>query len=192
MNCGKIKLLIESLADGVVTARQRNLIDEHIKDCSGCADYFNFISKLQSAVPPAIYKSSTETKPLIMEKISRIKTDAGLPLLRYIPIMASAAVVLLSLSILHFRPAKTIEVAFVFESNEARTVALAGDFNNWSKDAAHLARENGLWKVTLSLKPGRYQYAFVVDGKKFVPDAKKPVVDDGFGNKNSIMDLARI
>lgn len=193
MRCKKIKLLIETFADGDITARQKSLIDEHIKDCSGCADYFNFVSKLQFTVPQTIYKPPTEIKPLIMEKISRLKIARSESfLLRYIPVTASAVLILILLSLLYLRPTKTVEVTFIFESYEAQTVALAGDFNKWSHERNFLVRENGVWKTTLRLKPSRYHYVFVVDGKRYIPDSKMPTVDDGFGNKNSIIDITNL
>jgi len=43
--------------------------------------------------------------------------------------------------------------------------------------------------VTLSLPPGQHQYAFVVDGTRWVPDPTAPAIDDGFGRRNSVLTL---
>ena len=46
----------------------------------------------------------------------------------------------------------------------------------------------GLWSIVLPLPPGRYEYKFVLDGEKWVPDpGNEEEVDDGFGSVNSII-----
>jgi len=40
---------------------------------------------------------------------------------------------------------------------------------------------NGMWTATLKLPAGQHQYAFVVDGVRWVPDPAAPAVDDGYG-----------
>ena len=48
------------------------------------------------------------------------------------------------------------------------------------------------WIVSLSLEKGRYEYAFLVDGEKIVPDPSALIdQDDGFGNKNSVLVIER-
>ncbi len=40
----------------------------------------------------------------------------------------------------------------------------------------------------MPLAPGRYQYAFVVDGRRFVADPAAPrAVDDDFGQPSSVV-----
>jgi hypothetical protein len=86
------------------------------------------------------------------------------------------------------RTAYTEPVRFVFHAPDARAVAVAGSFNDWSPVAAPLARgDEGAWTVTLSLKPGQHEYAFVVDGRRWVADPAAPAIDDGFGRRNSIV-----
>ncbi len=83
-------------------------------------------------------------------------------------------------------------VTFVLLAPEARTVALAGDFDGW--DAARLPLQrgaSGLWTVDVPLRPGRYQYAFVVDGRRFVADPAAPrAVGDDFGQPTSVVTVA--
>lgn len=57
------------------------------------------------------------------------------------------------------------EVEFRFESPTAKSVHLAGDFNEWATNSLPLRREtNGHWRVRVPLTPGPHQYRFVVDG----------------------------
>ena len=81
-------------------------------------------------------------------------------------------------------------VLFSLYAPRAKRINIAGDFNNWSKSADPLSDRDGdgVWQVTIPLKPGRYQYKFVIDGKRWVTDPENPnTVDDGFGGKNSIV-----
>lgn len=82
-------------------------------------------------------------------------------------------------------------IRLVFSQPEAAAVAVAGDFNGWNPDRTPLRRmEGGLWMATIPLKPGRYQYMFVVDGKQWLAD---PLASDesfdGFGAKNAVLDV---
>lgn len=80
-------------------------------------------------------------------------------------------------------------VVFTFEY-EAEQVFLAGNFNNWSSNSLSMVNENGIWKVTMELEPGEYQYKFVVDGTTWIEDPDAPsYVDDGFGGKNGAFKL---
>jgi len=81
-------------------------------------------------------------------------------------------------------------VRFSLYSSEADKVAIAGSFNNWSKNSDQLSynEQKGLWEITIPLPPGRYEYRFVIDGEDFIPDPGNPnTVDDGFGGLNSVV-----
>lgn len=76
-------------------------------------------------------------------------------------------------------------VQFRLEAPAATEVSLAGDFSQW-KPAYSLRRSNtGVWTVVVPLDPGIHDYAFVVDGQRWVPDPLAPAVSDGFGGLNS-------
>ena len=109
-----------------------------------------------------------------------------------VPALAAAAALVLLLS----RPAPTpaaatVTVRFVLFAPEARQVALAGTFNQWDPAATPLVRTGapGVWAATLTLPAGQHQYAFVVDGARWVADPSAPAVDDGFGRQNSVLAL---
>lgn len=80
-----------------------------------------------------------------------------------------------------------VELVFYPSSQSPRTVAVAGDFSDW--DSIQMDRKSGdYWKVTLQVRPGRYQYAFVVDGSLWIPDPlSSRKVADGFGGFNSVL-----
>jgi len=83
----------------------------------------------------------------------------------------------------------SVFVRFVLYAPGARHVAVAGTFNQWDLNAAPLARagSSGVWSTTLALPVGQHQYAFVVDGERWVADPAAPAIDDGFGRRNSMV-----
>jgi len=83
----------------------------------------------------------------------------------------------------------SVLVRFVLYAPGARRVAVAGTFNQWDRAAAPLvpAGTSGVWTTTLALPVGQHQYAFVVDGARWVVDPGAPAVDDGFGRRNSVV-----
>jgi 1,4-alpha-glucan branching enzyme len=57
--------------------------------------------------------------------------------------------------------------AFFCHAPEAKRVSLIGDFNNWNPNATPMIRQpDGQWMVSLELRHGYHQYAFLVDGKR--------------------------
>lgn len=82
-------------------------------------------------------------------------------------------------------------VRFVLVNPSATRVALVGDFNAWSVEGVPLTpiAEDGVWSVSLPLAAGRYEYAFVVDGNRWVADPALPVVRDEFGGEHSVLRL---
>ena len=83
-----------------------------------------------------------------------------------------------------------VTVRFVLSAPDAHDVGLAGTFNQWDAKATPLVRMNGgMWSATITLPAGEHQYAFVVDGARWVPDPAAPAVDDGFGRRNSVLTL---
>jgi len=54
---------------------------------------------------------------------------------------------------------------FSFLAPEAESVALAGDFSDWDPMRHPMKKDRkGVWRVSLNLAPGTYQYKFFVDG----------------------------
>lgn len=78
-----------------------------------------------------------------------------------------------------------VEITFVLVAADARSVALAGDFNAWSIDSHPLqpGAVAGSWEITLRLPKGRvYNYNFVIDAQHWVTDPRSPfTLDDGMG-----------
>lgn len=80
------------------------------------------------------------------------------------------------------------QVTFTCKAPEASRVYLSGTFNGWSPSGEKMTQgTDGVWSVTITLKPGTYQYKFVVDGI-WTPDLEAAnLVDDGFSGKNAVL-----
>lgn len=79
---------------------------------------------------------------------------------------------------------------FVGRFPGARSVSVVGSFNDWRDGSIALEDidHDGVWRATVVLPTGAYEYMFVVDGERFVPDhlADRLVADD-FGRENSVV-----
>jgi hypothetical protein len=79
---------------------------------------------------------------------------------------------------------------FVGRFPGAQSVHVVGSFNDWRPGSIALedADQDGVWRATVVLPTGAYEYMFVVDGERWVPDhlAERLVADD-FGRENSIV-----
>jgi 1,4-alpha-glucan branching enzyme len=72
----------------------------------------------------------------------------------------------------------------------AKTVAVAGSFNDWQPSATLLKPARaGEWKGELSLPPGRHEYLFVVDGQWLPDPAAREAVPNPFGGVNSVISI---
>jgi len=85
---------------------------------------------------------------------------------------------------------EVVAVEFSFFDPVATRVTLAGDFNHWSPETVALKRQgDGLWQATVSLKPGKHQYKFIVDGAwVHDPKAKESRANE-FGTLNSVIEV---
>jgi 1,4-alpha-glucan branching enzyme len=82
--------------------------------------------------------------------------------------------------------AKPLE--FRLQMPDAKTVAVAGSFNNWDPGRGLMNRDNnGEWRLTVSLPPGRYEYRFVVDGQWTDDPNAKDFVPNVHGSANAVV-----
>ena len=74
---------------------------------------------------------------------------------------------------------------------EAKSVRVVGTFNDWRPtDDYFMERgEDGTWSKMIRLRPGGYQYKFIVDDM-WIEDENNPNrVDDTFGGRNSVLEI---
>lgn len=85
-------------------------------------------------------------------------------------------------------------VHFTVNAPNARTVSVIGDFNDWDATAHPLrqAQGQGLWETWVPVRPGRYRYAFLVDGRRHIVDRARLLrFDDDLQRGVSILIVPR-
>jgi 1,4-alpha-glucan branching enzyme len=83
------------------------------------------------------------------------------------------------------------KVTFSVVAPEAKVVSLAGTFTNWDQAPIHLERsKNGLWKKTVPLDPGTYEYRLMVDGQWQDDPHCDQRVPNPFGTQNCLRMVA--
>jgi 1,4-alpha-glucan branching enzyme len=81
-----------------------------------------------------------------------------------------------------------VPVTFELTAPDAAAVSVAGVFNAWDPNANPLAKgADGIFRATVAIAPGSYEYKFVVDGTWMEDPANPDAVPDPYGGKNSVL-----
>ena len=87
-------------------------------------------------------------------------------------------------------PVQELSIPFVLSAPQAKKVSVAGTFNHWDVKALKMKKDKqGRWSSRISLKPGRYEYLFVVDGQWLRDPEVKEMVQNSFGSVNSVLEV---
>lgn len=70
---------------------------------------------------------------------------------------------------------------------DAKSVFLAGDFNDWSPNTFAMERSGDEWVLKVHLTPGKHLYKFVVDGKWMLDPANKLWEQNEHKTDNSVI-----
>lgn len=215
MDCRECDALLDRWEEGAAIAPEElEALVAHIDACAACAARYGLIAALLrressggAAGPDRLMRGapvSPSARALADGVMARIAAASRPPLRRdhpksrgfAIPALAAvAAALVLGLSLWLFKPSDSgmITVRFVLEAPDARTVALAGDFSDWSSDGLMMKRRGagGPWEIKIKLERGSlHAYNFVIDGERWIPDPAVPErVDDGFGGSSSLLKL---
>ncbi|MDZ7778487.1 MAG: glycogen-binding domain-containing protein [Gemmatimonadota bacterium] len=85
-----------------------------------------------------------------------------------------------------FTEASATRGSIGFELPEARTVEVAGDWNDWTPEP--LSRDSdGRWVLPPGLAPGVYRFNLRVDGERWIVPEGVPSSDDGFGGEVGLL-----
>jgi len=214
MNCDKIIKLLNSYIDQTLNAESIQQVEEHLKSCPTCQDEYlrlkemvaslNLLPQIstpQNLTQKIMTKISQEEIQIQSSWIDHLKRQISFPRLTFRLVGAAAVaalIVFFTFTFIFNTPVTSTicsaEVQFSLRigDNKTHTVAIAGDFNNWNPQTNILEdpEGDGVWTGTLRLEPGRYEYMFVMDGEKWLPDPNAlRYVKDGFGNKNAILEI---
>ena len=77
---------------------------------------------------------------------------------------------------------------FILEVLGVNNISLMGDFNNWNEKMHPMKKDhNEIWKKTVFLNPGRYEYRFLVDGQWQNDPRNKQLCQNCFGTHNNFL-----
>ncbi len=92
----------------------------------------------------------------------------------------------------HFLPPRieSGKMVFYFHHDEAESVWLVGDFNNWQLSQTRFAKQikEGIWRAEIEAPaPGRHEYKLLIDGHDWRDDPNNALkAPDNYGGFNSI------
>jgi hypothetical protein len=70
---------------------------------------------------------------------------------------------------------------------DAKTVCLAGDFNDWTPNALQMKRVGDAWTFKVHLSIGKHLYKFIVDGR-WIKDPANPLWEENeYNSDNSVL-----
>ena len=88
------------------------------------------------------------------------------------------------------RLSKSSPVQFELYAPQAKKVTLAGSFNNWDTRSLTAKKDSrGNWVAKASLKPGEYEYKFLVDGNWVNDPSCNSCVANSFGSHNCVLEV---
>lgn len=85
------------------------------------------------------------------------------------------------------RNPKLTKIEFILSAPQAKSVSIAGSFNQWDLSSHPLKQDKkGVWKISFPLGPGRYEYRFLVDGEWQNDPNCSSFVENPFGTLNCL------
>ena len=79
-------------------------------------------------------------------------------------------------------------VIFTASYPQAKTVQIAGDFNNWQPAKTPMTKAgDGTWQASISLAKGTHRYRFVVDGRWQHDPHNNMTEPNPYGELNSVL-----
>jgi 1,4-alpha-glucan branching enzyme len=82
---------------------------------------------------------------------------------------------------------KARKTEFSLSAHRVQSVSIAGDFNQWNPSSHPLRIDDkGIWRISIALNPGQYEYRFLVDGELQNDPNCSSFVENPFGTSNSL------
>jgi 1,4-alpha-glucan branching enzyme len=70
---------------------------------------------------------------------------------------------------------------------DASKVIVTGSFNGWKPQGYRMVNQGNRWILPIYLKPGKYTYKFIVDGKWILDPDNKLFEENQYGTGNSVL-----
>lgn len=74
---------------------------------------------------------------------------------------------------------------------DAKNVIVAGSFNRWDEHDFKMYKIINGWELKLDMKPGEYEYKFIVDGNWMEDPSNPSKVENEFGQYNSLINVGK-
>lgn len=210
--CGEAARQLQERMDGRLSAASAGDLDAHLAVCDECRRQAHLLDWMGSV----LQQHRRVAPPGFADRVLRSvagRTPGAVPLRRpvsylsgwrLIPAGAGLLVAAALVAVTVLRPVPVappsasasaeprVQVELELAKTDARSVSVAGDFNEWQVDASKMTRgADGVWRIRLELPPGRYQYVFVIDDDRWMADPQaSTVVDSGFSGTNSVLDVS--
>jgi 1,4-alpha-glucan branching enzyme len=82
---------------------------------------------------------------------------------------------------------KVRKTEFSLLAPQAQSVSIAAEFNQWNPSSHPMKMDGeGIWRISLALNPGQYEYRFFVDGEWQNDPNCFSSVENPFGASNSL------
>jgi hypothetical protein len=214
MRCKRIKGLLQSYLDDSLKDEEYAIVKDHLEKCKKCQKEFHLLKRVVSFIEktPTIEPSEdftlqvmnripspTQQTFVFKRAFSLLDSLFALPTSRwaYVTVTALLLVVLFILPNyvsqvyqIQVSSEQNFNVDFTLFMPEAKSVSLVGDFNGWDPEVHKFVKKGNRWEIKLKLKPGIYQYMFLIDGKQWIVDPKaSKYVSDSFGGKNALIEI---
>jgi len=204
MTCKRIRGLLQAYLDKELSREDEGRVKNHLRSCESCRLEFSSLKTLDERLEKVELDVLSPSSRFTEEVISSLPTKRPTnffenfrKILSVRPRWGSLAAIsmiliamVISLSLFSQKHSSSVVVQFNFEAPQASSVVLVGDFNGWEKGVCYLYDEDkdGIWTTRITLKPGQYQYLFIVDEQEIVADpVAQKYVNDGFGGRNSLL-----
>jgi len=197
-NCQDVELLIQDYLEGYLLPSQREMLEEHVRSCAACRALVADMRRLDSSfsdVPSVDAPGDLGDRILdLVPPYPRRSLLHGIGIPRELTALAALFIIAVGI-FLGARsgllvPGEGREIEIAFHAPSAQSVAVVGDFNGWDATRHRMEKigSGGVWRVRLKLKPGIYEYGFLIDGTDWSRDpGAERFLADGFGNENSIL-----
>jgi serine protease AprX len=180
--------------------RERKIVATHYQNVDGTS----FAAPITASVIAQMLEANPNLTPAIIKNIliSTASRLTNFPAIRQgFGVLNTKLAVGEGLKEIHFFDHETLtapriegeRIIFFYHDDNAETVYLAGDFNNWSSSENQFVKNaDGLWHAAISSLPsGKYLYKFVVDGNHWVEDRSNGMKEkDSFDGFNSVLQIA--
>jgi len=181
-------LLRDTLAADVATSRERlmNLEERVISELADRRPRLRWFQWLAQLLAPT--RSGRVGQVVVVGATAAVFLFLGVALSDRLPARDVGA----RLSLEPVRSADgTQDVLFVLPALDAENVAVVGSFNAWEGTALSDSDGDGIWTASIPLSPGRYEYAFIIDGRWWGQDPLADEYIQSFGEYSSVRYIGR-